>query len=153
MIVLSGLGRHCLPDIVCPYHDYGTGFILSQWAWVLDLLQQMHFTSLVFNFVLPDSFVEGNTWIRGVLRDSQKKNPGKKDQVECTRKSMSRLRQLMIGPEADEKWAAFRVEELQREGKRLYFLLEIEKLFGSEIYTTVWNCDKNIIHKPPASER
>ncbi|KAJ6567094.1 hypothetical protein B0H19DRAFT_1258248 [Mycena capillaripes] len=128
MIVLTGLGTHCLPDIrsVYLYHNYRSTQFVPPWAAVFPLLQRMHFTHLMFEFKLDtripliqwfNSYIDilEGTWAQGVLGIRNlyqfglffKDGDGPAEDLVCRKHIAEELRHLMVGTGADERYRNF----------------------------------------------
>ncbi|KAJ7114102.1 hypothetical protein C8R44DRAFT_740944 [Mycena epipterygia] len=124
--IQCSLGEYCLPNIRSVYlhHSYREGRQTRRWDPVFLTLQQMHLTALTVEFEIlewtelhPNSFSVDNAWCRGLLaiRDlrtldiffrygNPADNPMHRETIIQT------LRELMIGPDADEKYGALLAE-------------------------------------------
>lgn len=122
VVVGSALGEYCLPDIrsVYIYHDNVWAVHETRpWKDVFPILQQMSLGRVAFEFATEPELAEldpyvavlDDSWARGVLglRNLQRfelwiHNP-REHLVDKT--LLTKLRQLMIGPGADERYRIF----------------------------------------------
>ncbi|KAJ6567110.1 hypothetical protein B0H19DRAFT_1139480 [Mycena capillaripes] len=125
-VVRCGLGYYCLPDIhsIYIFHDELPPFHARPRKIVCALLQQMNLTRVAFEFAAepelaeldPYCAVRDSTW--GVcvlgLRDLRRlelwfnDGPGDRPEHPVDRKVLlKRLKQLMMGPGADERYRVF----------------------------------------------
>ncbi|KAJ7777177.1 hypothetical protein B0H16DRAFT_1504583 [Mycena metata] len=116
----AALGQYCLKDIrsLYLYHSYPNRPLVRRWDSAFAMLQQMHVESLSLEFeilewteVHPHTFSLDNAWCRGLLAIRKLHNLSiffrNGNPADCPRHREAitqTLRDLMIGPGADERY-------------------------------------------------
>ncbi|KAJ7881193.1 hypothetical protein B0H13DRAFT_2667686 [Mycena leptocephala] len=123
--IQSGLGMYCLPDIrnLYLYHNYPTTSSEFVWARAHRILRRMRLETLTLRFgskVDPSDFSVEKGWFRDLLifRDWHLRSLDIFFRIGSLAGGplpmTQTLRDLMIGPEADEKYKAFVLDESRK---------------------------------------
>ncbi|KAJ6582153.1 hypothetical protein B0H19DRAFT_524710 [Mycena capillaripes] len=139
VVVRSGLGEYCLPDIrsvyICHSFPCSSFWVEHPWRTVFGILQQMNLERVAFEFELEPTATEldpyraeiDGSWGRSVLGlrnlcrlelwlDRSRIRSPPEDLVDKT-ELLAKLRELMIAPGADERYRIF-LEQSKPTGKK-----------------------------------